>query len=69
MQALSQKFSPLWAARSLPMGTNDLRAEVTIMRKAGQQWDKIAASEDFDVQPGDVIDVALRPSATASTTN
>jgi hypothetical protein len=38
------------------MGTNDFRAEVTIVRKAGQQWDKFAASEDFDVQPGDVID-------------
>ena len=70
MQALSQKLQPVaGGGGALPMGTNDLRAEVTIVRKAGQQWDKIAASEDFDVQPGDVIDVALRPSTTASATN
>ena len=69
MQALSQKLQPVAGGGALPMGTNDLRAEVTIVRKAGQQWDKFAASEDFDVQPGDVIDVALRPSATASATN
>jgi polysaccharide export outer membrane protein len=69
MQALSQKLQPVGGGGALPMGTNDLRAEVTIVRKAGQQWDKIAASEDFDVQPGDVIEVALRPSATASATN
>jgi polysaccharide export outer membrane protein len=35
--------------------------EVTVIRKTDQQWEKIAASEDFDVQPGDVIDIALRP--------
>jgi len=61
MQALSQKLQPVAGGAALPMGTNNLKTEVTIMRKTDQQWDKILASEDFDVQPGDVIDIALRP--------
>jgi len=61
MQALSQKLQPVaGGAATLPMGTNNLKTEVTVMRKTDQQWEKIIASEDFDVQPGDVIDIALR---------
>jgi polysaccharide export outer membrane protein len=65
MQALSQKLQPLGGAGAVPIGTSDLRPEVTIVRKVGQQWDRIATSVDFDVEPGDVVDVALRPSAVA----
>jgi len=69
MQALSQKLQPVGGAGATPIGTSDLRPEVTIVRKVGQQWDKIAASVDFDVEPGDVVDVALRPSGAASASN
>jgi polysaccharide biosynthesis/export protein len=69
MQALSQKLQPIGGAGALPIGTSDLRPEVTIVRKVGQQWDRIAASVDFDVEPGDVVDVALRSSGAASASN
>lgn len=69
MQALSQKLQPIGGAGVVPIGTSDLRPEVTIVRKVGQQWDRIAASVDFDVEPGDVVDVALRPSGVASASN
>ena len=69
MQALSQKLQPVGGAGAVPIGTSDLRPEVTIVRKVGQQWDRIATSVDFDVEPGDVVDVALRPSAVASASN
>jgi len=69
MLALSQKLQPIGGAGAAPIGTSDLRPEVTIVRKVGQQWDKIAASVDFDVEPGDVVDVALRPSGAASASN
>jgi polysaccharide export outer membrane protein len=69
MQALSQKIQPIGGAGAVPIGTSDLRPEVTIVRKVGQQWDRIATSVDFDVEPGDVVDVALRPSAVASALN
>lgn len=66
MQALSQKLQPVGGAGAVPIGTSDLRPEVTIIRKVGQQWDRIATSVDFDLEPGDVVDAALRPSAVAS---
>jgi polysaccharide export outer membrane protein len=69
MQALSQKIQPIGGAGAVPIGTSDLRPEVTIVRKVGQQWDRIATSVDFDVEPGDVVDVALRPSAVANVSN
>ena len=69
MLALSQKLQPIGGAGAAPIGTSDLRPEVTIVRKVGQQWDRIAASVDFDVEPGDVVDVALRPSGAASVSN
>jgi polysaccharide export outer membrane protein len=69
LQALSQKLQPVGGAGALPVGTSDLRAEVTIARKVGQQWNRIVASVDFDVEPGDVVEVALRPSGVASASN
>jgi polysaccharide export outer membrane protein len=66
MQALSQKLQPVGGAGAVPIGTSDLRPEVTIVRKVGQQWDRIATSVDFDLEPGDVVDAALRPAAVAS---
>lgn len=62
MQALSQKLQPVTGGTGvLPLGTAELQPEVTVVRKAGERWDRIAASVDYDVQPGDVIEVALRP--------
>jgi polysaccharide export outer membrane protein len=69
MQALSQRLQPLGGAGAVPIGTSDLRPEVTIVRKAGQHWNRIAASVDFDVEPGDVVDVALRPAAVGPVSN
>ncbi|MBV9431730.1 MAG: polysaccharide biosynthesis/export family protein [Hyphomicrobiales bacterium] len=34
--------------------------QITIMRKAEKGWDKSAVNEDYELQPGDVIEVALR---------
>lgn len=69
MQALSQKLQPLGGAGAVPIGTSDLRPDVTIVRKVGQQWNRIAALVDFDVEPGDVVDIALRPAAVGPISN
>lgn len=61
MRSLGQKLQPVGGGAALPAGTSDLRPQVIVVRKSGQQWEKIAASEDFDVEPGDVIEIALRP--------
>jgi polysaccharide export outer membrane protein len=69
MLALSQKLQPVAGTGAVPVGTSNLHPEVTVVRRLGQRWDKIAASVDFDVEPGDVIEVLLRPSATAKLSN
>ena len=69
MQALSQKLQPVGGTGAIPIGTSDLHPEVTVVRRLGQRWDRIAASVDFDVEPGDVIEVALRPSAASKLSN
>lgn len=69
MQALSQKLQPIGGTGAVPVGTSDLNPEVTIVRRLGERWDRISASVDFDVEPGDVIEVALRPSATGKLSN
>jgi polysaccharide biosynthesis/export protein len=66
MMALSQKLQPIGGTGALPVGTGTLYPEITVVRKLGQRWDRISASVDFDIEPGDVIEVALRPSATAT---
>lgn len=69
MQALSQKLQPVGGTGAVPVGTSDLNPEVTVVRKLGQRWDRIVASIDFDVEPGDVIEVALRPSPATRLSN
>jgi polysaccharide export outer membrane protein len=61
MRSLGQKLQPVSGSSALPAGTSDLRPQVTIVRRSGQQWAKIAASEDSDLEPGDVIEIALKP--------
>jgi polysaccharide export outer membrane protein len=61
MRSLGQKLQPVSGSAALPAGTGDLRPQVTVIRKSGPQWEKITASEDFDLEPGDVIEIALRP--------
>ena len=60
MRALGQKLQPVAGGTAIPAGTSNLQPQITIVRKTGKKWDKIAASEDIDVEPGDVIEVALR---------
>jgi polysaccharide export outer membrane protein len=69
MLALSQKLQPIGGTGAVPVGTGSLHPEVTVVRKLAHRWDRIVASVDFDVEPGDVIEVALRPSATAKLSN
>lgn len=61
MRALGQKLQPVGGSAAIPAGTSNLQPQVTIVRRSGEKWDKITASEDFNLEPGDVIEIALRP--------
>jgi polysaccharide export outer membrane protein len=60
LQATRQRLQPLGAAGPIPVGGDNVKPDVTIVRKVGQEWTRIAAAADADVEPGDVIEVALR---------
>ncbi|MBR0688296.1 polysaccharide biosynthesis/export family protein [Bradyrhizobium manausense] len=61
MKSVGQKLQPVNGSAAVPAGTGDLKPQVTLVRKSGQSWEKIVVSEDYDLEPGDVIEIALRP--------
>ncbi|QCI69527.1 sugar ABC transporter substrate-binding protein [Phreatobacter stygius] len=66
IQAVSEKLRPLGGVSTIPAVGARLRSEVAIMRKIGEQWQRLPSPEDAEVQPGDVIEVAFRDEATAA---
>lgn len=65
IQAVSEKLRPLGNVSSMPAAGNNVRSEAVIIRKAGQQWQRLSAIEDAEVEPGDVIEVVFRGEAAA----
>ncbi|MBZ9797247.1 polysaccharide biosynthesis/export family protein [Mesorhizobium sp. ES1-4] len=58
LHATSQKLQPTGAsALPLPIAGETVRAQVTIVRKVGDEWRKLAADEDAAVAPGDTVEV------------
>jgi polysaccharide export outer membrane protein len=59
LHAASQKLQPAGAStQPLPsVGGEAVRAEITIVRKVGEEWRKQPAGEDTEVLPGDTIEV------------
>jgi polysaccharide export outer membrane protein len=60
--ALSQKLQPTGgASAALVTGVEGFQADITIVRRLDRKWETIRATEDEEIQPGDVIEVSLRP--------
>ncbi|MGX9118474.1 polysaccharide biosynthesis/export family protein [Mesorhizobium sp. BHbsci] len=58
LRAASQKLQPTGAsAQPLPVAGETIQAQVTIIRKVGEEWRKQPAGEDTEVAPGDTIEV------------
>lgn len=58
LRAASQKLQPTGAAAlPLPVAGEKVQAEVTIIRKVGEEWRKQLVQEDTEVMPGDTIEV------------
>ena len=58
LHAASQKLQPTGAsAQPLPITGETIRAQVTIIRKVGAEWQKLAVDEDAAVAPGDTVEV------------
>ncbi|MGX7871617.1 polysaccharide biosynthesis/export family protein [Mesorhizobium sp. ORM6] len=57
LHAASEKLQPNGAsAQPLPIAGETIKAQVTIVRKAGDEWRKLSADEDTIVMPGDTIE-------------
>lgn len=65
IQAIGEKLRPLGNVSSMPAAGNNLRSEVVIVRKSGQQWQRLPSTEDTEVEPGDVIEAVFRGDAAA----
>jgi polysaccharide biosynthesis/export protein len=65
IQAVGERLRPLGNVSSMAAGEN-LRSEVAIVRKNGQQWRRLSAGEDTEVEPGDVLEVTFRGEATTA---
>jgi len=58
LHATSQKLQPTGAsALPLPIAGETVRAQMTIVRKVGDEWRKLTADEDAAVAPGDTVEV------------
>ncbi|RWB34072.1 MAG: sugar ABC transporter substrate-binding protein [Mesorhizobium sp.] len=58
LRAASQKLQPTGAsAQPLPVAGETIQAQVTIIRKVGEEWRKQPAGEDTEASPGDTIEV------------
>jgi polysaccharide biosynthesis/export protein len=66
LQATRQRLQPSGAAGPVLTGADNLQPDVVIVRKIDQKWTRIPAAADAEVEPGDVIEVALRPEALSS---
>jgi polysaccharide export outer membrane protein len=49
-----------------PVGSDNLKPDVAIVRKVDQKWTRTEATPDTEVEPGDVIEVALHLETVAS---
>ena len=60
IRAVSQKLQPGALASPAAMTGEGARVETMIVRRNGAKWDRIAAAEDSDIQPGDIVEVTMR---------
>jgi polysaccharide export outer membrane protein len=58
LHAASQKLQSTGAsAQPLPIAGETIQAQVTIIRRVGAEWQKLAVDEDAAVAPGDTVEV------------
>ncbi len=61
LQAVGEKIQYTALVRSQLVRGAGSKPHITIVRKSGTGRERISAEEDFELQPGDVVEVALRP--------
>lgn len=60
LEAAAQKLQVYGRMASVDAANSGVRPAVTIIRRSGEGWDRLPASEDADLLPGDAIEVMAR---------
>jgi polysaccharide biosynthesis/export protein len=61
VRAARQRLQPVGAGGPLLVDPDKLKPEIVIVRNIERQWKRIAVAPDAEVEPGDVVEVALHP--------
>lgn len=61
LEAAAQKLQVFGRIASADAASSGARPAITIIRRSGEGWDRLSASEDADLLPGDAIEVVARP--------
>jgi polysaccharide export outer membrane protein len=66
LEAAAQKLQVFGRITSADAASSGGRPAITIIRKSAVGWDRLSASEDADLLPGDAIEVVARPDLLAT---
>jgi polysaccharide export outer membrane protein len=61
LEAAAQKLQVFGRIASADAASSGARPAITIIRRSGEGWERLSASEDADLLPGDAIEVVARP--------
>ncbi|HSI14590.1 MAG TPA: polysaccharide biosynthesis/export family protein [Chthoniobacter sp.] len=61
LEAAAQKLQVFGRIASADAASSGVRPAITIIRRSGDGWDRLSASEDAELLPGDAIEVVARP--------
>jgi polysaccharide export outer membrane protein len=61
LQGVGEKLQYTALVRSQLIRGGGSKPQITVARKENKNWERFAAEEDSELQPGDVVEVALRP--------
>ena len=66
LEAAAQKLQVFGRITSADAASSGARPAITIIRRSGDGWGRLSASEDADLLPGDAIEVVARPDLLAT---
>jgi polysaccharide export outer membrane protein len=66
VKAARQRLQPVGAGGPVLVDPDQLKPEIAVVRNDEQKWTRTVVTPDAELEPGDVVEVALRPEAAPS---
>jgi len=64
VKAARQRLQPVGAGGPVLVDPDQLKPEIAVVRNDDQKWTRTVVTPDAELEPGDVVEVALRPATT-----